>query len=53
MNFVNTIIVSGQAYTVQDPNALPREEFTAALGDVEAALEALHAYAESLGGEGV
>lgn len=52
MNFVNTLIVDGQAYTVQDPNAVTQESFTVALGDVEAALDELHAYAQSLGGEG-
>lgn len=51
MKFVNTLVVDGQSYTVQDPNAVKEETFTAVLGDVEAALEALHDYAQGLGGE--
>lgn len=51
MKFVNTLIVDGQTYTLQDPNAVTEEAFNTALGDVEAALDELHTYAQSLGGE--
>ena len=50
MKFVNTLIIDGQSYTLQDPNAVTRETFNTALGDVEAALEELHQYAVDLGG---
>ena len=50
MNFVNTIIVDGKAYTVQDPNGVPRADFDSVMGDVAAALETLHSYAQGLGG---
>lgn len=52
MKFVNTLIVNGESYQIQDLNAVTEETFTAALGDVEAALAALHAYAEGFGGGG-
>lgn len=51
MKTMSTLTVNGEIYTVKDPNAVTQETFTAALGDVEAALDELHTYAQSLGGE--
>ena len=53
MKFVNTFILDGQAYTVQDPNAVTQDAFEKAVGDIESALDAIHDYAQSLGGGGI
>ena len=52
MKHINTLVVNGEAYVLQDKNAVTAEMLEEKLGDVEAALETLHNYALSLGGEG-